>query len=46
MIPNLLLPVFCKKKKKKRKGGVISPRIKLQEGTSERVGSHGENEKA
>ena len=30
----------------KRKGGVISPRIKLQEGTSERVGSHGENEKA
>ena len=45
MIPNLLLPVFCKKKMK-RKGGVISPRIKLQEGTSERVGSHGENEKA
>ena len=44
MIPNLLLPVLCKKRK--RKGGVISPRIKLQEGTSERVGSHGENEKA
>ena len=43
MIPNLLLPVFCKKK---REGGVISPRIELQEGTSERVGSPGENEKA